>query len=241
VADQLTQRQALALIDELESATKLLDLGIGELHALDLANDFYHLPMQMLAQGLERFLKVTYAMAELGGSGALPTRDRLRTKYGHDLVRLTDDLVQATAGAADYVGRPAVREDLSFISSQSDLRRILALLSEFGKESRYHRLDEFLDPASAIDDDPYRKWQEFEMDVIRRQPEWLQQMSSTDRAEQLRRDATAYAAYLLDRFARALARMWTLGALPDEANRYMGLAKRFLFLQDDQLGLPRRR
>jgi hypothetical protein len=65
----LTQQQGVALIDELESATKLIDLGVGELHKIDGANNYYHLPMQLLSQGLERFLKLTYAMATLGSAG----------------------------------------------------------------------------------------------------------------------------------------------------------------------------
>lgn len=38
---------------------------------------------------------------------------------------------------------------------------------------------------------------------------------------------------------RAIARMWTLGALPDEARRYSSLTQPFLTLTDDQLGEPR--
>lgn len=73
---ELTGVQTVALVDELESATKLVGLGVAELHELSLANGFYHLPFQLLAQGLERFLKLTYAMTELGETGNLPAPRR---------------------------------------------------------------------------------------------------------------------------------------------------------------------
>ncbi|HEU6443513.1 MAG TPA: hypothetical protein VFL61_00490 [Gaiellaceae bacterium] len=114
---ELTQEQTIALVDELESATKLIDLGVSELHKLDAANDYYHLPMQLLSQGLERFLKLTYVMEELGSSGSLPTRQRMRQHYGHGLVQLTDDLIDLVDKKSDYAGRPVVQHDIDFIRS----------------------------------------------------------------------------------------------------------------------------
>ena len=114
VAAPLSNRQAFALVEELHSATKLMDLGVAELHKLNLANDFYHLPMQLLAQGIERFLKLTYAMACQRESGDMPRRDAIR-KYGHRLVLLADALVGVAERSPDYVRRRAVQDDLEFI------------------------------------------------------------------------------------------------------------------------------
>jgi hypothetical protein len=236
--DLLSQPQAVALIDELGSATELIDLGVKELHALSLANDFYHLPMQLLAQGLERFLKVTYALAHLGQTGMLPGRKKMRTQYGHKLVGITDDLVALAERSTGYVDRPAVREDLEFVRTDADLRQVLQILSEFGATSRYHRLDEFLDPQSVREDDPSQKWAAFEAEIIGRQPDWLEEIESGS-AEKVHRTAVLYAAQLVDRFARAIARMWTLGALPNESRRYSPLTRPFLMLTDEQLGEPR--
>ena len=51
-----TQR-VMALIQELETARDLIKAGFGELQEIHLGNDFYHLPQQLLASGLERLLK----------------------------------------------------------------------------------------------------------------------------------------------------------------------------------------
>lgn len=236
----LTEDQTIALIDELESATKLVDLGVGELHKLDAANDYYHLPMQLLSQGLERFLKLTYVMAELGSSGSLPSRRRMRQHYGHRLIRLTDDLIELVGKAPDYVRRPAVQKDIDFVRSDKDLRTVLDLLGAFGQDARYHRLDELLGGAPADpDSDPYRRWAAFELEVVQRHESWLDRVGSVEHAADLHRDIATYIAGRVDRFARAIARMWTLGALPDDTRRHSGLLKPFLFLSDDQLGVRR--
>ena len=238
--DELTAPQTFALIDELESATKLVDLGVAEMHELSLANDFFHLPLQLLAQGLERFLKVTYAMAARRETGKLPTPKEIRGRFGHDLIAITEGLLQSVEGSDEYIDRPAVRDDLEFIRADQDLRDLLVLLSEFGKHGRYQRLDAFLAPESVDDEaNPYRRWEELESKIARRHPGWSDKIGDVQGARELQRMAGDQMAYLVDRFARAIARMWTLGALPEDAGQYMGLVTRFLYLRDAALGASR--
>lgn len=45
------------LNEEFETADKLIRLGFGELQNINLVNDFYFLPFQLLSQGFERFMK----------------------------------------------------------------------------------------------------------------------------------------------------------------------------------------
>jgi len=47
----------LYLDDELRTAVRLIELGFGEFQNLDLANDFYYLPFQLLSGGFERLIK----------------------------------------------------------------------------------------------------------------------------------------------------------------------------------------
>jgi hypothetical protein len=47
----------VCLLEELEASHKLIIAGLGELQEIDMENDFYHLPHQLLASGLERLLK----------------------------------------------------------------------------------------------------------------------------------------------------------------------------------------
>lgn len=236
----LSALQAMALNFEVEGAVRLSREGIDALRRLDGANDFYHLPMQLLAQGFERLLKLTLALAELETKGKLPTSKRLKSAYGHDIVALTDAVVELVADRPTYADRPAVQEDLDFLRRDTHLRRMLGVLSTFGAWSRYYRLEEFLNPDQVKpDDDPDRAWEAIESEVLRQHPDWSQQLDPQGAGvafEAIAEDITA----TLDRFARAITRMWTLGALHAEAGRQLGMIKDFLFLRDQELGLRRR-
>jgi len=53
-------RQALKdihLYEELFTVLKLIEIGFGEFQNLDLVNDFYHLPFQLVSSGFERLMK----------------------------------------------------------------------------------------------------------------------------------------------------------------------------------------
>lgn len=237
-AKALSASQVLALNREAEAAVRLSQEGIEALGRLDGGNDFYHLPMQLLAQGFERLLKLTFALAELKTTGGLPPSKVFRVDYKHDIVALTDAVVERVANQPAYACRPAVQDDLQFIRHDAHLRQMLVVLSTFGQWSRYYRLEEFLDPDGvAPEDDPDRAWEAIETEILRRHPDWPQQLDPKAGGlvfETIARDMTS----TLDRFARAITRMWTLGALHEEAKRHLGKIKRFLFLRDHELGKP---
>lgn len=239
VPERLTSTQKIALAYEVDAVVKLSQEGIEGLRRLDGANDFYHLPMQLLAQGFERLLKLTLALAELKTQGTLPSPYTLRKEYGHDIVALLDRVLDVVTQQTDYARRPAVQEDLAFLRGDAHLRQMLSVLSTFGKWSRYYRLQEFLNPDSVDpEDDPDRAWETIESEVLRLHPDWVAQVDSAGggRAfESIARDVTA----TLERFGRAVTRMWTLGALDDEARRHLGVIKNFLFRRDHELGYGR--
>ncbi|MBW8060378.1 MAG: hypothetical protein FVQ78_08645 [Solirubrobacterales bacterium] len=237
---ELTPEQSFALIDELDTAAKLTQHGMDALHELDAANDFHHLPMQLLSQGFERLLKVTYAMALRERSGAMPTVASLKRDYGHDLTKINDALIEVVTSNEEYAARPAVRDDLDFLSADRDLRRVLKLLSSFGTWSRYYNLGVLLDPSSAAaKNDPALAWQAIERESLQRMPEGLERLGQPSELTDLFQEIYEEISKTLDRFTRAISRMWTLGPLGPEGQRHMGLIKEFLFLRDEELGRPR--
>ena len=233
----LSPIQVFALSQEAQAVVYLSQRGISELHSINAANDFFHLPMQLLAQGFERLLKLTYALAYLKQHGKLPEPKNIR-RYSHNLSLLTDDLVALVVAEDDYIRRPAVQADIDFIRNDTDLRRILDLLSTFGTWSRYYRLEEFLDPDSVnASADPDRAWEAHESEIIKRDPDWLDKLKPGD--DRVFREATSTIAGLLERYGRAITRMWTLGAVDKAAQAHVGVIMGFLFLRDDELGTRR--
>jgi hypothetical protein len=232
VPGRLTPQQSFALIEELDTATKLIEFGLADLREQALEG-FHHLPLQLLAQGLERFLKLTYVLAVLHDSGGLPSIREVK-RYSHDLERLADKLVSRVAP------KHAVQVDIEFIRTDGDLRSLLRLLSDFGQESRYHHLDALLEPASVqVENDPARRWSEFEDAFISQRPDWIERMRTYEGQQEVFREAATAVAALVDQLSRAIARMWTQGALPEEAARCSAQLMTFLFLRDNQLGVPR--
>ena len=80
----------LALLEELDTSAKLIRLGFGELQNLSIVNDFYFLPLQLLAQGFERLMKVYLCLGYLSKKGRYPT---LKDIEGHDLMVLLGERI----------------------------------------------------------------------------------------------------------------------------------------------------
>lgn len=85
-------QKSLAIIQELETTEKLIKLGFGELQNIDLVNDFYFLPFQLLSQGFERLLKTTICLGYLNIHNKYPSLGDIKG-LGHDLIRLKDEIL----------------------------------------------------------------------------------------------------------------------------------------------------
>lgn len=229
----------LAFVYETETAITLLDEGVERLVAWEGGEDRRFVAMQLLAQGFERFLKVTKAVIQLNTEGTLPTSKQLRTEYGHGLSKLLDDIVAACRQDSDFTNRPAIRDDLDYLATDSHWRELVEILSDFGSGGRYHDLNTMLDgPSGALS--PLQRLEDLEMDFCRADSSWSRLMQSNAASFQ-RKWYPALAAKqteTLQRAARAIARMWTLGPASENGRRLTGIIKRFLFLTDDKLSTP---
>ena len=57
------------ILEELESSRDLIRSGLGHLQEIDMGNAFYHLPHQLMASGLERFMKCYVFLMHEGRHG----------------------------------------------------------------------------------------------------------------------------------------------------------------------------
>lgn len=86
--------QKWALTKELDAGIRLIKAGLRELQRIDGANDFFHLPMALLSQGIERLLKTIICYHYLEQRGELPPRDAFgKGVQGHNLVRHLEFIV----------------------------------------------------------------------------------------------------------------------------------------------------
>lgn len=221
----------LCLIDELETSHKLIRAGFGSLQEIDMANDFYHLPHQLIASGLERLMKCYIALVHQGRTGAFPDREFMKA-LGHDLV----ELHRAICG--NYYGgttRPLVRLELEYLTTDPILQECIRILSLFGKFGRYYNLDVVAgSPHTLID--PKSEWETLERSVEDPTP-YL-----TD-TEVLHRDyyprVHAKLVAKLERLVRAIALQFTIGDHTDQLGKLRqtsAVFTDFRNLRDAQLG-----
>ena len=228
----------LAFIYETETAVTLVGAGIETIAKWDGAEDQRTIGLHLLAQGFERLLKVTLALIQLNEEGTFPSSKRLK-QYGHVLSGLLDDILTACDRDRAFVDRPAIMHDVEFLASNDLWRAILDVLSELGSGGRYHDLDTILD-GQAQSQRPLDLWEKIEMDLCKADPKWFALLNS-DLAAFSRQWYPALAetqTEVLQRAARAIARMWTLGPAQKGGKAMTGVIGRYLSLTDDQLKTP---
>jgi len=203
---RLSVEQVVSLENELQAVVSLMDRGLDELWRMDGSEGTHDLPMQLLSQGLERFLQLTYALLHLEQAGRLPAIEELRRDFGHNIPKFTDAVVELVTHDVEYISKPVVRAQLDFIRHDRHLERVLALLGAFGSWSRYYHLNRFLEPSSVKhEDDPELAWR-----ALCRYGHGRMAALITDRLKQ---------------FMKAMADMWTLGPLGEEARKHAGLVE----------------
>jgi hypothetical protein len=108
-------QQKLAIGEELRTAIGLIKIGLRELNRIDGANDFYHVPIQLLASGFERFMKCIICFHHLETKGVFPSRNVFPAgKKGHNLVWLLDIIATECFSDSYLSNIPAARADIEF-------------------------------------------------------------------------------------------------------------------------------
>ena len=77
--------------DELRTSINLIELGFGEFQNLNMTNDFYYLPFQLLSSGFERLMKCHICLGYHEANNVYPDNKFLKQcggGSGHDLLEL---------------------------------------------------------------------------------------------------------------------------------------------------------
>jgi hypothetical protein len=230
-----TIQQTLALDQELLTAVRLVHAGLGQLQLLNGANDFYHLPLLTLASGFERLMKVMLCLRTLEETGDYPPRNAFpRGMRGHDLEILLQRIRQECF-LDQYVSRiPVAREDLDYLQSDA-LLDFVRVLSRFGQAARYHYLNVVLGER-GLTSSPEDEWQKLESIIVQGHSGWLEEMIAHPGSPEVHRRIAMEVVQRLERFARALARLFTIGGIGKEAKRYTAYISSFLHLDEGKLG-----
>lgn len=225
----------ICLGDELQTSIKLLQLGLGELQKINMSNEFYHLPFLLLSSGFERLMKCMICFKYLEDKGRFPSLDEIKGRTnGHDLFFLKEKVISDCISKNTVIKRQATKDDYDYISNDSDLNKLIEMLSEFGQYARYYNFDIVTGKQNPAPDVKQR-WEQYEFELIKDDNSLLSFLSG-NKLDEVYKEINRKIISKLERFARALARQFTLGDLGQEARKYTGTILPFLNLRDDELG-----
>lgn len=126
-----------SLLEEFNTANKLIHIGFGELQNINGSNSFYFLPFQLLSQGFERLMKAYICAVYFERNQYYPSYQYLKN-LGHDLIRLLQEILDHYYDAKDtrqfIIDYKLLKDDKEFLD-------LLFIISEFGKYGRYHNFD----------------------------------------------------------------------------------------------------
>lgn len=228
--------QEFAIIQEVDTSIKLIQTGLGAVQKLGGGNDFYHLPILLLANGLERLMKSIICLHKLETEGNFKkAQEQWRGgAQGHDLNVLCDYIIDACF-SSEYLELSAARQDHNYITSNELVSKVLKMLSEFGKDSRYFNLNVVLGRKNSYRS-PDTLWSELEMDIFHQESDYESLLTDPRRTNELHQRINKRIVVCVERIVRAFLRLFTLGGLGDAAKRQTGIIQSFLCLRDDELG-----
>ena len=238
---QMTQSERLknlALIDEVRTAIFFIQEGLISLNRLDAANDFVHLPLLLLSNGFERLLKIIICLDYLEHTGEFPnSRKFQRWIRNHVVADLLKKVIEIAKKWKYGESRIATEKDMAFLQNDDDLRKMVALLGNYGDKARYYNMNVIVGQANDTDD-PEQVFDAYSTDFFMRQKDWQERITGEtlgNRIDENIRSVNRQITKLLQTFARALCRMFTLGKLGQPGKAQTGVIGSFLFLGDDDL------
>lgn len=204
-----------ALLDELNTSEKLIKLGFSEIQNLSFTEDekFYFLPFQLLSQGFERIMKAYICLGYYQKYGEFPEATYLRNKLGHNLEKLLNEITNNYY--FDY-SRPQFELDSQFLRTNSDLRELLSILSDFGRFARYYNFD-LITGSSKENINPKDNWKIFEAKVL--DLEDNNKLADLSLTHEFNQKISVYIVTIFERFVSALSRQLMFNCLGEQAKQ----------------------
>ena len=231
VGHEAELQKFFCILEELESSRDLIKSGFGHLQEIDMGNTFYHLPHQLMASGLERFMKCYVLLMNDGRHGSYPDNEYVK-RLGHDLQKLLKLIYANFYGGTE---RAWVQRELHFVTTDSVLADCIRILSLFGRKARYYNLD-VVSGVRNVPIDPKEEWTALESRVEDIAP-FLRSREALHREYYPRVHSRLIAR--IERLVRALAMQFTLGGHEDRngtIGRLSSVYSEFRGMRDEELG-----
>ncbi len=216
---------------ELETSVKLIKLGFGELQNLNAANDFYFLPFQLLSTGFERLMKCHVCLGFHNQCDNYPDSVYLK-KLGHDIIKIKSEIIDKYFNLYNI---PVLQDDYDLLKNNEELNRLLSILSEFGKYSRYYNLN-IVAGENNRTVDVIALWEKYQIDIVSSVQELKDKLYSIEATDEILNFVSRRIIIQLEMFTRALSRQFTLGKLGEKARQFSTVLYEFIVMKNDELG-----
>lgn len=212
---------------EMERAALLLERGISLQRELYVGESRRFLILLDLSGGMERMLKLAWAMQIKNQSGQFPTAQEFK-KAGHGLVRLVD--VIAELYTDDFLKFDDARRAQDFLRNDIVFRRSLEILDSFAIRGRYFHVDS-LGGATPEGDAPERGWSQMEMlishELFPDPEDWAKRVSDLH-DNSFRQAIHDYLCQTFELFGCMMFRLFVVGLPNTEAKQWSPMWQRFL-------------
>jgi hypothetical protein len=157
-------RHVFSLDAEMERGVALLERGIAAQRAFHIGESPRFLILIDLAGGLERMLKIAWALARLQSGAGWPSAREMQ-RASHGILGLLD----AVAGLypAEFLRIPDARWARDFLSTDLFFRQGVTILNDFAQQGRYYHVD-LLGGRETDEQSPEQRWAAFEQEIGQR-------------------------------------------------------------------------
>jgi hypothetical protein len=223
--------QQIYVLQELDQAVLLINSGLAVLQMNKPYHRKYFVFLTLLSSGIERLLKIIICLEAIRSKGKFPTKAELKS-LSHNIPNLIREVVNRCF-TAEYLKRPVAQQDLDFINNNQIINEIITILSDFAKNDRYIFMNGISEPAQSHNW-PDRRWEELEAKCLSRE-EYLELLTKLD-IDEITKRANVQLVIHVERFLRAVTRLFVLADLGTEARSKSLAVSHFYKLQDMDLG-----
>lgn len=222
----------ISLIQELELGIEAVKSGLSIIQSINFQRTPSFLIFLILSTGLERILKVIIGMRLLSDNKPFPTEKELKTKYGHNLIKLRNEVLDICYNK-EKLSPPILLEDFNFLQKNIILNELLTHLSEFATKDRYVYMNR-ISNENSTGKWLSRRWDELENKIVPQNK--AIELIENNRQEEYIEIISESLVKCIEQLLGALARTVTLGKMDKSANSAGTLLYDFLFIKESQLG-----
>ncbi|PCJ22479.1 MAG: hypothetical protein COA97_13385 [Flavobacteriales bacterium] len=222
-----------AIGEEIEASFNFIKEGIRSLDNQNSAVSSNHIPLQLLASGFERLVKILLVLKEKHLTGKYPKTEGKKNYFGqfdngHGIKKMVNNLISYSEDIELMNKIPMVIEDLDYLKNDTRFNTFLEIITDFSKFQRYYYIDTIV-KKERPENNSFEKFKTLidsysnDIDISK---------LTYDEEEEFVLNSTIIT---IEKGVRAISRFFTHG-LEDEGRKHYGDFGSFILLRDEDLG-----